>query len=106
MSYITVRKENLGSVTLPSNAHEHFGSMSVKTTNPLSTSRHRKFPLAMLALLVAAFEFNSAARAQDVAPPSRMPWDRFSLSGIIRSQSRQNPGLFTSTSHSLSQRIR
>ena len=33
MSYVTVGNEKLGSVTLPSNAHGHSGSMSVKTTN-------------------------------------------------------------------------
>ena len=71
MSYVTVGNEKLGSVTLPSNAHGHSGSMSVKTTNqhPLSTSRQRMFPLAMVALLAAAFGFNPGARAQDVAPP-------------------------------------
>jgi hypothetical protein len=71
MSYVTVGNEKLGSVTLPSNAHGHSGSMNVKTTNqhPLSTSRQRMFPLAMVALLAAAFGFNPGARAQDVAPP-------------------------------------
>jgi len=45
--------------------------MSVKTTNqhPHSTSRQRLFPLAMAALLAAAFGFNPGTRAQDVAPP-------------------------------------
>jgi hypothetical protein len=33
MSCITVGNEKLGSVTLPSNAHLHSGSMSVKTMN-------------------------------------------------------------------------
>jgi len=44
--------------------------MSVKTINrhSLGTSRPRLFPLATVALLVAAFGF-SGARAQDVAPP-------------------------------------
>ena len=71
MSYVTVGNEKLVSVTLPANAHGYSGSMSVKTTNqhPLSTSRQRKFPLAMVALLAAAFGFNSGVRAQDVAPP-------------------------------------
>ena len=71
MSYVTVRKEKLGSVTLHSNAHGHSGPMRVKTTNrhPFSTSRQRMFSLAMVALLAAAFGFNPGARAQDVAPP-------------------------------------
>jgi hypothetical protein len=71
VSYVTVRNEKLGSVTLPPNPHGHSGSMSVKTTNqhPLSSSRHRMFPLAMVVLLAAAFGFNPGARAQDVAPP-------------------------------------
>jgi len=71
MSYVTVGNEKLGSVTLPSNAHGHSGSMSVKTTNqhPLSTRRQRMFTLAMIALLAAAFGFNPGVRAQDVAPP-------------------------------------
>lgn len=71
MSYVTVGNEKLGSVTLPSNAHGHSGAMSVETTNqhPLSTSRHRMFPLAMLTLLAAALGFNTGGRAQDVAPP-------------------------------------
>ena len=71
MSYVTVGNEKLGSVTLPSNAHGHSGSMSVKTTiqHPLSTGRQPMFPLAMVALLAGAFGFNPEARAQDVAPP-------------------------------------
>jgi hypothetical protein len=71
MSNVTVGNEKLGSVTLPPNAHGHSGSVSVKTTNqrPLSTSHQRMCPLAMVALLAAAFGFNLEARAQDVAPP-------------------------------------
>jgi len=71
MSYVTVGNEKPGRVTLPSKAHGHSGSMSVKTTNqhPLSTSRQRLYPLAMAALLAAAFGFNLGTRAQDVAPP-------------------------------------
>jgi len=71
MSYVTVGNEKLGSVRLPSNAHGHSGSVSVKTTNqhPLHRSRQRTFPLAMAALLAAALGFNPGARAQDVAPP-------------------------------------
>jgi hypothetical protein len=71
MSYVTVGNEKLGSVTLPSNARGHSGSMSVIATNrhPVSTIRHRMFSLAMVALLAAAFGFNPGARAQDVAPP-------------------------------------
>ena len=71
MSYVTVGNEKLGSVTLPSNAHGHSGSMSVKTTNqhPLSTRRQRMFALALVAILAAAFACNSGPRAQDVATP-------------------------------------
>jgi hypothetical protein len=71
MSYVTVGNEKQGSGTLPCNAHGHPGSISVKTTNqrPLSTSRHRMFPLAMVALLASAFGFNPGAHAQDAAPP-------------------------------------
>ena len=71
MSYIMVGNEKLGSVTLPTNTHRHAGPMSVKTTNqhPLSTSRHRMFSLAMVALFAAVFGFNLVTRAQDVAPP-------------------------------------
>jgi hypothetical protein len=71
MSYVTVGNEKLGSVTLAFSAHGHSGSVSVKTTNqhPLRASRQRMFPLAMVALLAAAFGFNSGVRAQDVAPP-------------------------------------
>src|SRR5258707_15472608 len=71
MLFIKVGNEKLGSVTLPSDTQGHSGSMSVKTTNqhPLSTRRQRLFPLAMAALLAAAFGFNPGTRAQDVAPP-------------------------------------
>jgi hypothetical protein len=71
MFYVTVGNEKLGSVRLPSNAHGRSGSMSVKTMNQhrLSSSPHRTSPLAMVALLAAAFAFNPGARAQDVAPP-------------------------------------
>jgi hypothetical protein len=71
MSHVTVGNEKLGSVTAPSDAHGRSGAMSAKTTNqhPLSTNRRRMFPLAMVALLAAAFGFNPGALAQDVAPP-------------------------------------
>jgi hypothetical protein len=71
MSCVTVGNEKPGSVTIPSSAHRHSGAMSVKTTNqrPLSASRHRIFPLAMVSFLAAAFGFNPGARAQDLAPP-------------------------------------
>src|SRR5713101_3003501 len=71
MLFIKVGNEKLGSVTLPSDTQGYSGSMSVKTTNqhPLSTRRQRMFPLAMIALLAAAFGFNPGVRAQDVAPP-------------------------------------
>ena len=71
MSHITIGNETLGSVTLPSNARGHFRSMSVNTANQHSpsTSLHRRFALAMVALLAVAFGSNPKARAQDVAPP-------------------------------------
>ena len=71
MSYVTVGSEKLGSIKLTSKAHGHLGSININTTSqhPLCTSRQRVFVLAMVALLSAAFGFNPAARAQDVAPP-------------------------------------
>jgi hypothetical protein len=71
MSQITFGNETLGSVTLPSNAHGHSGSLSVNRANQHSPSPslHRRFALAMVALLVAAFGSNPGAHAQDVAPP-------------------------------------
>ncbi|QNI31674.1 hypothetical protein H7849_21865 [Alloacidobacterium dinghuense] len=71
MSYVTVGNKELSSATLPSNANGHSGSMSAKTTSQrlLNASRHRMFPLAMVALVAVAFGFNPGARAQDVAPP-------------------------------------
>jgi hypothetical protein len=52
MSSITVNDETLGSVTLPTKAHGHSGSMSVKTTkqHPL---RHLVY-LTLLAALATA----------------------------------------------------
>ena len=54
------------------NPHGHVGSMRVKVTKQysLGTSHRRIFPLAMVTLLAAAFGFNPAARAQDVATTS------------------------------------
>ena len=71
MSYATISKGKLGSVTLPGSQPGHSGSMSVETEkqHPLSRSHHRRFPLAMVALLTAVFGFNLRARAQDVPPP-------------------------------------
>jgi hypothetical protein len=71
MSCVTARNEKLGRVTLPSNAHGHSGSISLETTNqhPLSTSRQRMCPLAMVALLAAVLGFDPGARAQEIAPP-------------------------------------
>jgi hypothetical protein len=61
----------LGTVSLPSNPHGRVGSMRVKANkqDPLTTSHQRIFPLAMVALLAAAFGLNPSARAQDVPPP-------------------------------------
>jgi quinol monooxygenase YgiN len=71
MSYATINKEKLGSVTLPGSQPGHSGSMSVETKkqHPLSRSHHRMFPLAVVALSTAVFGFNLRARAQDVPPP-------------------------------------
>ena len=70
MSYVTVGKENPGEGSLPSNPRGHVASMRVEaaTKRRLSTSHHRMFPLAMVALLAAAFGSNPRARAQDVQP--------------------------------------
>jgi hypothetical protein len=61
MSCITVGNEKLGSVTLPSNAHGHSGSMSVKTMN--------QHPLRYLvyATLLAALATPHTVRAQAAA---------------------------------------
>ena len=71
MSFIKVGNKKLGSITHPSDARGYSGSMSVKTTNQhlLITSRQRMFPLAMVALLAAAFGCNPGPRAQEVATP-------------------------------------
>jgi quinol monooxygenase YgiN len=52
--------------------HGHVGSMPIKATkrHPLGTSHRRRFPLAMVTLLAAAFGFNPAVRAQDVPTAS------------------------------------
>jgi quinol monooxygenase YgiN len=72
MSYVTVRKGKLGSISLPSNPLGHAGSTPIKAAKqyPPGTSRDRIFPLAMVALLAVAFGFNPAARAQDVSTAS------------------------------------
>jgi quinol monooxygenase YgiN len=54
MLYATIKKEKLGSVTLPGSQPGH---------------SHRRFALAVVALLTAVFGFNLRARAQDVPPP-------------------------------------
>ena len=71
MSRITFDNETLGSVTLPSTAHGHSGSMSINRANQNvpRTSLHRRFALAVVALLAVAFGSNPATRAQDIAPP-------------------------------------
>jgi quinol monooxygenase YgiN len=53
MSYVTVSKGKLGSISSPSNPRGHIGA-----------SHRRRFPLAMASLLAVAFGFNPAARAQ------------------------------------------
>jgi quinol monooxygenase YgiN len=63
MSYATINKEKLGAITLPAGQHE------TKRQHPLNRSHHRRFPLAVLAVLTAVFGFNLRARAQDVPPP-------------------------------------
>jgi len=71
MSHITFGNEALGSITLRSNAHGNAGPTRVNTPNQHSpsTSLHRRFALATLALLAVASGYNPGARAQDVAPP-------------------------------------
>jgi hypothetical protein len=71
MSRITFDNQTLGSVTLPSNAHGHSGSMSINRAyhNVPRTSLHRRFALAVVALLAVAFGSNPATHAQDIAPP-------------------------------------
>jgi hypothetical protein len=69
MSSITVHNETLGSVTLPSKAHGHSGSMSVKTTKQLPL-RHLVY-LTLLATLATAHTVWAQATA---APP---------ISGVI-----------------------
>ena len=44
-------------------------SVDTKKQHPLSSSLHRMFPFAVVALSAAAFGFNLRARAQDVPPP-------------------------------------
>jgi hypothetical protein len=85
MSYVTVSKGKLGSISLPSNPCGHAGSMRIKATkqHPLSVSHHRLFALAMVTLLAVAFGFNPAARAQDVSASSSSQ-GRFNQSGITQ----------------------
>ena len=66
MSCATVGNEKLGSVTLPSNAHGHSGSMSVKTTN-----QHPLQHLVYVTLLVAlAMPHTVWAQAKAASPIS------------------------------------
>jgi quinol monooxygenase YgiN len=55
-----------------SNPRGHIGSARIESTkqHPLGASHHRIFPLAMAALLAAAFGFNPAVRAQDAPAAS------------------------------------
>jgi hypothetical protein len=64
MSCVTVGNEKLGSVTLPSNAHGHSGSMSVKTTNQ-NPLRHLVY-VTLLAALATPYTVWAQATA---APP-------------------------------------
>ena len=58
-------------VSLPSKPHGRDCSTCVRANkqDPLTKSHQRIFPLAMVALLSAAFGSNPIARAQDVPPP-------------------------------------
>lgn len=71
MSHITIANGALGSVTLPSNAHGHYGPMSVDILNQhlRRASLHLRVAFAIVALLAAALGLNTGALAQDVAPP-------------------------------------
>jgi hypothetical protein len=69
MSYVTVGNEKLGSATLPSNAHGHAGSMSVKTTN-----QHPLQHLVYVALLAALGTPHTVWAQAKAAPP---------ISGVI-----------------------
>ena len=64
MSCITVGNEKLGSVTLPSNAHGHSGSMSVKTTN-----QHPLRYLVYVTLLAALATPHAVLAQAKAAPP-------------------------------------
>jgi hypothetical protein len=71
MSYTTISKVKLGSVTLPASQNGYSGSVSVETKkqHPLSRNHHRMLPLAVVALSAAVVGLNLRARAQDVPPP-------------------------------------
>ena len=69
MSCITVGNEKLGSVTLPSNAHGHSGSMGVQTTK-----QHSLQPLVYLTLLAALATPHTVWAQAKAAPP---------ISGVI-----------------------
>jgi quinol monooxygenase YgiN len=71
MSHATINKEKLGSVALPGSQPGHSSWISVETKkqHPLSRSRHLRFPIAVFAVLTAAFGFNPRARAEDAPPP-------------------------------------
>ena len=64
MSCVTVGNEKLGSVTLPSNAHGHSGSMSVKTTN-----QHPLRHLVYVAVLVTLATPHAVWAQAKAAPP-------------------------------------
>jgi hypothetical protein len=61
----------LDTASIPSHPHEDDCSTSVKANkeDPLTKSHQHMFPLAMVALLAAAFELNPSARAQQDVPP-------------------------------------
>ena len=69
MSCATVGNEKLGSVTLPSNAHGHSGSMGVQTTK-----QHSLQPLVYLTLLAALATPHTVWAQATAAPP---------ISGVI-----------------------
>jgi hypothetical protein len=64
MSYVTVNNERLGSVTLPSNARRHSGSVSVKTTK-----QHSLQHLVYLTLQVALATSHTVWAQTKAAPP-------------------------------------
>jgi quinol monooxygenase YgiN len=65
----------LHAVSLPSNPNGRAGSMPVKANEQdlLTTSRQRIFPLALVAIMAAAFGLNPKANAQDPGQVQSVP---------------------------------